>query len=320
MKVIADYPARFLLNLLSGPPMQGKMQILMYHRVLPEPDPLQPSEPCVTQFRWQMELLKEHFNVLPVSEAIDLLSKDTLPPRSACVTFDDGYADNLSIALPVMAELKIRPTVFVASGYLDGGIMFNDVLLETVRQCREGELSLQAVGLNISYRLSGIDSRLAAYRDVVKLFKYLPERERRYKSLALADEYQVALPENLMLTSNQLRILADSQVDIGAHTVNHPILKLLNNDEARAEILQSRRSLEDILGKSVSLFAYPNGVPGQDYATHHPQMVRDLGFAAAVSTKKGVSTASTDRFQLRRFTPWDKTPSRFLLRLVRNYL
>jgi hypothetical protein len=68
----------------------------------------------------------------------------------------------------------------------------------------------------------------------------------------------------------------------------------------------------------VRLFAYPNGKPGRDYSREHVDMVRELGFEAAVSTAWGVGHAASDPYQLPRFTPWDKTPGRFALRLLHN--
>jgi len=107
-------------------------------------------------------------------------------------------------------------------------------------------------------------------------------------------------------------------MEIGAHTVTHPILRNTAPDTARREIVESGRRLAEIVGQPVRLFAYPNGKPGVDYGSEHVQMVRDGGFAAAVSTGWGVATEKSDRFQLPRFTPWDRTPGRFALRLIRN--
>jgi 2-methylisocitrate lyase-like PEP mutase family enzyme len=73
------------------------------------------------------------------------------------------------------------------------------------------------------------------------------------------------------------------------------------------------------LGRRIDLFAYPNGRPGRDYAPEHAKLVRELGFKAAVSTSWGAARSGHDLYQLPRFTPWDKTPLRFVLRLFRNY-
>src|SRR5262249_50778241 len=88
--------------------------------------------------------------------------------------------------------------------------------------------------------------------------------------------------------------------------------------EARREISEGRRILEQITAAPVRLFAYPNGKPHHDYTAEHVALVKALGFEAAVSTTPGVAHALSDRFQLPRFMPWDSSAPKFLLRLIQN--
>jgi peptidoglycan/xylan/chitin deacetylase (PgdA/CDA1 family) len=107
-------------------------------------------------------------------------------------------------------------------------------------------------------------------------------------------------------------------MQIGAHTVSHPILARLTDEQAREEIGNSKRFLEQLLGERITVFAYPNGKPGEDYLPQSVEVVRSLGFDAAVSTQWGGSRLGDDPLQIKRFTPWDKTRVRFGLRLLRN--
>ena len=116
----------------------------------------------------------------------------------------------------------------------------------------------------------------------------------------------------------QIKRLHDAGMEIGGHTVNHPILTVLDEAQARAEIVGGKRCLEEITGAPVTLFAYPNGKPGQDYGPRDVKLVRQAGFAAAVSTTPGAASRTSDQFQLPRFTPWDRKPGRFGLRLLAN--
>jgi peptidoglycan/xylan/chitin deacetylase (PgdA/CDA1 family) len=108
-------------------------------------------------------------------------------------------------------------------------------------------------------------------------------------------------------------------MQIGAHTVSHPILTRTDRAEARREIAGSKAALENLLEDRINLFAYPNGKPGRDYLPEHAALVRELGFDAAVSTAWGVADNHSDAFQIPRFTPWDKSRTRFALRALRNF-
>src|SRR5437764_61689 len=120
-----------------------------------------------------------------------------------------------------------------------------------------------------------------------------------------------------MLTSEALRSLRERGVAVGAHTVSHPILTRLSAEDARAEIAAGRKRLEELLDEPIDLFAYPNGKPLQDFTIEHSRLVQALGFRAAVTTAWGAASKASDLFQLPRFTPWDRSPLAFALRLLR---
>jgi len=305
--------APFLLNTAG----KQRLAILIYHRVMPERDPMRPGEPTTIEFDWQMRLLREHFNPLPLSRAVELLGTGELPPRAVCVTFDDGYADNERLALPVLVRHGIPATVFVSTGYLNGGRMFNDTVIETLREVSGQELDLRDLGLGL-HSVATPSERLATVDVLLRNIKRRDPAERTELVERVAS-YARSLPENLMMTDAQVRNLADSGLEVGAHTVSHPILASAQDSVAREEIRAGKAHLEDLLQREIHTFAYPNGKPGDDYERRHRDMVRDLGFRAAVATHWGVATPQSDTFQLPRFTPWDRAPARFALRLLANY-
>jgi peptidoglycan/xylan/chitin deacetylase (PgdA/CDA1 family) len=307
-----------LLSLLSPGGKNARLSILIYHRVRPEADPLLPGDPDAESFRMQMRLLARCFNPLPLAEAVERLRNGTLPPRAACVTFDDGYADNLTVACPILREVGIPATFFIATGYLDGGRMFNDTLIETVRRLPEDEYDLRFAGLDVR-RIRDAGDRVRLIADLVARSKYQDVRARHEWAESFARTLGITPPGDLMMSSAQLLELAEtSGMSIGGHTVHHPILACCEAEEARREILQGKEVLERLLQRPVTLFAYPNGRPGKDYRPEHVSMVRELGFAAAVSTAWGCAHAGSDPYQLPRFTPWDRGGFRFGLRLARN--
>ncbi len=308
---------RPLLELLSPRGARGRLTILIFHRVHPQPDPMFPGEMHAASFRERMGWIREWFNVLPLEDAVAALSRGKLPRRALAITFDDGYADNSTVALPILRELGLPATFFIATGFLDGGRMWNDTVIETIRATQSPELDLSRLGLGV-HRVDSPAARAAAAGKILPQLKYLSPPERQRQVDAVAAIAPTPLPANLMLTGEQVRGLAAAGMGIGGHTVTHPILARLDDGAARREIADGRDVLESMVGRPVKLFAYPNGKPGSDYVAAHAQMVKDLGFSAAVSTAGGAARAGDSPFELPRFTPWDRTPGRWGWRLMRN--
>lgn len=295
---------------------QTRLSILIFHRVLRQPDPLFPGELDAVRFDRLMAICTKGFAVLTLGEALARRAAGTLPRRAMVITFDDGYADNAEVALPILQRHGLRATFFVATGFLDGGRMFNDTVIETVRGAAAKQLNLCDLGLGV-HSVASIGDRRAVIELLLPRVKHLVLAERedflsRLHRLAGAP----ALSTNLMMRSEQVVDLHRAGMEIGGHTVHHPILSVLTDSDAEAEIADGRRRLQNLTDAAVDVFAYPNGRPMQDYNGRHVAMVRRLGFRGAVSTAKGVSTQGADPFQLPRFTPWDRQPHRWAARLL----
>lgn len=308
------WPARPLLRMLSPGGRRG-LSIMIYHRVLAAPDPLFPGEIDRDSFSRHLSLLKSSFNMLALQDAVRLARAGRLPPRAACITFDDGYADNAVEALPILQRFGLTATFFVATGFLDGGRMWNDTVIELVRRAPDGLFDARTAGLG-QLPLGDVAQRRAAIGTLIGHLKYLPMEERLALVERLAGEADYALPQDLMMSSGQVRQLHAAGMGVGAHTVNHPILAAISARQAGDEIAAGKRRLESLLAAPVPLFAYPNGKPDVDYRAEHVGIVRELGFEGAVSTAWGGRCG--DLYQLPRFTPWDQGAPRFQLRLAMN--
>lgn len=313
-----------LLKSLSPAGERGRLSVLIFHRVLAEPDPIFPGEVDAKTFDAICRWMKSWCNVLPLDLAARQLQDRTLPERAVAITFDDGYADNHTQAQPILARHGLPATFFIATDFLDGGRMWNDTVIESVRLCRAAQLDLRSIAkpdgsgdLGLHTIASPADKH-GAIGSILGQIKYLPVAQRHALTLQLADCAGVRPPKNLMMTSQQVREMRQSGMQIGAHTRTHPILATLSADAARAEIAESRLCLEQLLGERIGLFAYPNGKPGTDYSPESVQIVRELGFDAAVSTTWGASRSGTDCFQIPRFTPWDRSKLRFAARFAGN--
>ncbi len=302
---------------LSPSGRHARLSILVFHRVLSQPDPLFPGIPDATRFGEMLDWMKAWFNVLSLDRAVAQLATGTLPERAAAITFDDGYADNATVALPQLRSRGLSATFFIATGFLDGGRMWNDTIIEAIRDCRQPTLDLERLGLG-RYRLNTPVARRATIDACIAHLKYRLTDERSAAADEIAAIAEAKPPSDLMLSSHAVRELHRFGMQIGAHTISHPILNRLSPDAARHEMQGSRTRLEDIVGERVTIFAYPNGKLGNDYAPVHAELVREIGFDAAVSTDAGAACAGADLMQLPRFTPWDRSRVRFGARLAAN--
>jgi len=309
-----------LVTRILMPAAREHLNILIFHRVRPERDPLFPGEPDRVEFDRCMRMVAENFSCLPLDQAMEMLRRrQRLPKNAVAITFDDGYADNRTEAMPILQRHGLTATFFVASGFLDGGCMWNDEAIEMVRDFRGDTIDLKPLGLEV-LPCANVADRTALLDRLLNSLKYREPDERRTALDCLRTITGGTTPRDLMMTTAQVRELHDAGMGIGGHTIGHPILARIDAQHARREIGEDRERLADILGTSPQLFAYPNGKPGRDYLPEHSKMIKDIGYRAAFSTAWGTVTPSTDVYQVPRFTPWDKSPLRFALRLTHNYI
>ncbi|KAB8058425.1 polysaccharide deacetylase family protein [Janthinobacterium violaceinigrum] len=299
--------------------MTATLSILIYHRVLARPDPLFPHEVEARLFERQLRLIQRFYAPLPLAEAVQRLQDGSLPPRAACITFDDGYADNAQVALPLLQRHGLHATFFIATGYLDGGQMWNDTVIDAMRHAAGPVLDLREHGLG-SVPIASLAQRQAAIATLLGRLKYLPFARRQQMAIQIRRQAGAAAGPGAMLSTAQLRQLQAAGMGLGAHTASHPILSTLPERAAQLDIANGKRQLESLIQAPVTLFAYPNGKAGRDYGARHVAMVKRLGFKAAVATDWGVARpgAGLDLLQLPRFTPWDRGRLAFLWRMRQN--
>ena len=293
---------------------RNKLSILIYHQVFAAHDPMRPGEPTAAVFDWQMRLLRDYFTPLSLDQALVHLNNNTLPANAVCVTFDDGYLNNLTVAQPLLAKYSIPATVYIATGFSSGSNMWNDRLMYLFAEPERQQLQLD----DEVVQLADFADRRSKAQHWLKQLKYLPVAERLAKIERFYQQNNAAEQAPLMMTPRQIKQLAECGVTIGAHTVNHPILKVLSPEQQQQEISHSKQHLESWLDKPVDHFAYPNGGFGRDFDETAVAIVQQAGFSSAVATDWGVSTNHSSPFKLRRFTPWDTIALKFHARLVNN--
>lgn len=289
--------------------------ILSYHRVNDEKDPFFPSVPAEV-FERHVAFVAKTYAVFTVEELVERGRRGSLPRNALAITFDDGYRDNLTHAAPILARYGLPATVFVVTGAIGSGeALWFDRLAFAFKQTRATAWRAPwdaVIGLDTA------EERLTALRATLRHLKRLVDGDRRRAveeivlTLGVGDERSL---KNLMLSWDDVQALVGLGFGIGAHTVTHPILSRLSEDEARAEVVQSGRMVEAVCGRRTRAFAYPNGHPA-DYGPAVAAMVREAGFTCAVTTRFGVNTAATSPYELRRGGPWEHHVPTFALKLA----
>jgi peptidoglycan/xylan/chitin deacetylase (PgdA/CDA1 family) len=310
--------ARLALRIISPSGHRARLSIFIFHRVLNEPDPLFESAiETSREFEEILLWLKAWFNVMPLEVAVHGLSGGCLPARAAIITFDDGYSDKYHNALPILQRHDLHATFFIATGFLDGGRMWNDTIIESIRRSPLATIDARSIGLT-KMNIGTNSEKKAAIQYTIPKLKHLEINSRNKAVETFSELAGAQLPNGLMLSSQELRELHAAGMGIGAHTVSHPILARTDDLVARREIADSRAVLERLTGDSINLFAYPNGKRDLDYNGTHVSILKELGFSAAVTTNPGASRHGDDIFQLRRFSPWDRQKWKYCVRAISN--
>jgi peptidoglycan/xylan/chitin deacetylase (PgdA/CDA1 family) len=314
-----------------------KAIILVYHRVAEanvDPWALGVSP---AHFAAQMQVLTTIANPVSLQDLARAKSDRELPPRPVCITFDDGYADNLHAAKPTLEAFRVPGTVFITPGYIDvpGNLWWDELaklILDPTSRQEEVSLSLNGYYYACTFppamdELGGPDPlrqwrawesapgpRQAAYLAIYQKLVRFSEADRAAALEQLrsgTSRPYTDRRQHRCLTEAELRELASGDlVEIGAHTLTHPVLAELPPDQQQHEIGGSRRRLEALTGKSITSFAYPYGKKNH-YTGQTVKTVRANGFSCACSNFGGLVTRSSNRFVLPRFQPMDWNGDQF---------
>ena len=304
-----------------------KFLILLYHRVIElHSDPwllaVTPSH-----FAEHLEILRENARPIGLQQLLQGLLDGNLPDRSVVVTFDDGYADNLHKAKPLLERHDVPATAFLTTGYigrqrefwwdeLDRLLLQPGALPETLRlslngntyRWRLGKAARYSDGTSRRYSrwrawTKSPDSRYSLYRSLWELLHPLLDGERHkvLEELRVWAGAELAVrPTHLPLSVEEVVALKEGGlVEVGAHTVTHSALATLPAAAQREEIWQSKARLEEILGSPLNSFSYPHG----SLSSETMAIVQEAGFSCACSG----STRLTNRFELPRVSiqDWD---------------
>ncbi len=288
----------------------------MYHRVAE--DLVDPWGLCVSprHFEAHLDVLRSRDGLV----ALDELAGSVVRPDEGAlaVTIDDGYQDTLMVAAPLLARYRLPATVFVmTAGFNGGGACWWDVLAELflrpgqlpeILHLRMGDSEQEwKLGPDAAYGEEEMlrhrawrwddpppTARQALYLDIWQRLRVLPRMEQRLTLDVLRAWAQVdgAPPARLLTRAQTTELSGHENIVIGAHTVHHPPLPMLDDTAQTREIEGGKRQLEEATGRPVAHFAYPHGLYGPQVAAK----VRTAGFASAATTEAGRVRSDSDRF------------------------
>ncbi len=279
--------------------LRNTCYIITYHRI-----PIG----IVKDFEQQIHHLVKNYKIVSVTE-IAYRIKQRMPLRGRVgITFDDGFKDNFTNAFPVLKKFNIPATIYLITESIETGnapwfIQFRHAFhYSSINQC-EFELA----GKTYRFQLDTPKDRNVA-SDEVMIFLQGCENKKRIAYLEhIINILKPGKPEKLsdvMMNWDDVRIMSQNGIKFGAHTHTHPVLSSVSTSDAEAEILKSKKIIENKLDMPVEEFAYPVGKKSHFSDALFPVLQR-AGFKYAVTTSRRKIDYNSNCYALSRPYPWD---------------
>jgi len=294
--------------------LRGSFVVLMYHRILPVRDPLQPSV-SFEDFASDMDFISRNFTPVSLSSLTG-----SLPKRAVAITIDDGYREIYDFVYPLIKERGVPVTAFIVSDFAGTDrVLWTTELAEMVGTADSHSVELETMDGEM-FTLGSIEERRACIDSIKRFIKPAPPRVGD----SVMDEVRAKLGrrsggKRAMLSWEEIGEMSGSCMEFGSHTRSHAIVSRVDRKRAWNEIAGSKEVMESRLGRNVASFCYPNGQEG-DFDDETIAMVRKAGYSLAVTSIPGANTSAADRYALRR--SWTEGCSRENLytRIYREFL
>jgi peptidoglycan/xylan/chitin deacetylase (PgdA/CDA1 family) len=293
----ASTRGRGLRSRRSGRP---KFLVLCYHRIGTAGIPLF-SELPPNVFEAQMRYVRRRYRVLSLDELCEEMEKPSGKGDAVAVTFDDGYRDLYSHALPVLRKYQIPATIFLPVTCIETGqVPWYDRIFLALQVFPEVKFEID-LDRRRTFELTSFHTRLQAAAEIIQYLRTLPDDRRRECCAGL--EERIILPQDelrdRMLTWEQIRAMCREGINFGSHTMTHPAVSQLTTAQLDSELGESKRVLENRIGSPAVHFAYPFGKPADCGTVASPVLVRN-GYRSAATTVEGTNEPGDNCFELRR--------------------
>lgn len=288
----------------------GELRILAWHRICdddPRHFPFDEGLISATPefFRRQMQFVSRHFNVISFHD-LDRALRDLqpLPPRALIITFDDGYRDNYTTAFPILREFRLPATIFLATGHIGQVKLFWwDQIAYLIKRTERETIHIPELS-ETPVSLAGLPARHRAIERILAWLKQAPDEVRTGLVDGLSSRLDVEMPaglaEGMHMSWEEVKEMAARGIEFGSHSVTHPILARISEEQLTRELVESKREIEQRLGGEVVAFAYPAGRRSRINPAVCQAVARH-GYRYAVAFDEGIITdLDKDRFTLPR--------------------
>lgn len=293
---------------------QAKCIVLCYHKVCDlESDPLQLSV-SKKNFEAHIKHLKEKYNIIRLQDLISHLQKREVPNNSIVITFDDGYADNLYNARPILEKYNAPATIFVTSGMVNSNREFWWDGLEHIFLSNKGfqnkYLAFNTPSIELKFTINNWIDAKNAYTQIHDHLLKMNSLERNELMNYLFDWAGIsneACPTHRIVTSDELRSICEGDlIEIGSHGITHSRLSSLNFNEQKREINESNEMLSDIIGGKIYNFSYPFG-SHSDFSKATIKILADSEYTGALTNIQGNVYNDSSRYNIPRriIRNWD---------------
>jgi peptidoglycan/xylan/chitin deacetylase (PgdA/CDA1 family) len=296
------------------------LSIFTFHRVLDKKCSVIPDWPDSEEFAAKIEWITRNADIVPLEKALhEVYRGGAAKSRLAAITFDDGYKDNLKVAVPVLKNLKAHATFFIATKYIQGHGIFDDRIVQAVFNSTFRTVKAEQLGLG-TLLIDNARNKQTAINRLLEKLKYLGLDERESFTNQLIAQLVNEEPKNSMMDAEEIKKLIESGMSLGSHSHAHAIATTLSDEAFELDLITGLNELEKVSGSRAKLFAYPNGIPRTDFRESHQKILSRNGIEFALSTQSGLTTSESNRFSLPRITPWPQTYTSFWLQLQKHRL
>lgn len=291
-----------------------KSLVLIYHRVIDlENDPQQLAV-SIKNFESQISHLKSNYQIKTLQQIVSDIKQRQIVNKSVAITFDDGYFDNKSYALPILEKLQIPATIFISTNYVDKADEFWWDKLESVLLLSTNLPPHLELKINTEvYIWNDCNSRREQiYQDIHKILKAISISEipSIIKQLVVwsGSDYHPRQKYRPVSQSELIEMSKSPYVEIGAHTMSHCRLSNESAECQRNEIEGSKLFLEKLLNKKILSFSYPFGTYS-DYTDFTPGIVKQMEYNCGISNNQDLVTKNTDVYSIPRYLVrnWNST-------------